>query len=88
MQCTFKNVTQFPLLFDETHLESGRYWIAPETIEAFDHNVFSVCNQNSPTVADVSGGASFKIVLDEDHVLNVALVSRSQLDSFDVMNNF
>ena len=81
-------MTQFPLLFDETHLESGRYWIAPETVEAFDHNVFSVCNQDSPNVADVAGGTSFKIVLDEDHVLNVALVGRSQLDSSVVMNNF
>lgn len=74
MQCTIKNATQFPLLLHESFLDSGRYWTAPGSTAEFDQIVFSCCNQDNSLFTGVSGGNSFKIILDKDHVFDMALV--------------
>ena len=75
LQCSLKNETQFKVLLLETYSNSGCYWDAPHTFGAFEQLAFSCCNDDfAPT--GVTGGTSFRLLLDDKHFYDFALVSK------------
>lgn len=75
IQCTIKNKTQFQIVLLDTYWSSGRYDLAPGGASAFGQIVFDGCNGDNTILTGVSGGNSFRIVLDATHSFDLAFVS-------------
>ncbi|KAF8544609.1 hypothetical protein BDD12DRAFT_814930 [Trichophaea hybrida] len=73
LQCTTKNQTQFNILLENTYFDSGRYWDTPGSIDPFTQDVFSLCNGDNSAFTGVSGGTSYKIVIDSQHTFHFAI---------------
>ena len=69
-----KNVTQFTILLHENYFDSGRYELARGTASPFTQTAFSCCNVDSSVLTGVTGGTAFKIILDDSHTFDFALV--------------
>ncbi|RPB20558.1 hypothetical protein L211DRAFT_852270 [Terfezia boudieri ATCC MYA-4762] len=83
MQCTIKNETQFQIVYEATHFDSGRFWDAPGGADSFKQMSFSVCNGDNTILTGVSGGSTLKLHLDETHSFVFAIGWTSpQLGSF------
>ncbi|KAI9816331.1 MAG: hypothetical protein M1826_001866 [Phylliscum demangeonii] len=67
LQGTVRNASDFPILAQRSHFDSGRYEDGPSRIDAFELATFSACNGDNTFMTGVSGGQSFKIEIDEQH---------------------
>ncbi|RYP08479.1 hypothetical protein DL765_008773 [Monosporascus sp. GIB2] len=73
LQCIVQNQTQFALLLQETYHDSGRFYRAPGSVASFHQMSFSVCSRDNSVGTGVSGGASFRMDLDNSHSFHFAI---------------
>lgn len=72
MYCTIRNETQFEILYNQPYWSSGTYYdTPPQRIPKFSAGVFSVCNKTG--FAGVSGGNSWKLMLDDNTIFHFSL---------------
>jgi hypothetical protein len=74
MECVVKNETQFTVLFQATHFDSGRYWTPPGGIHPYSQLIFRICEGDNSLLTGATGGNAFSIVLDDKTMFNIALV--------------
>ncbi|KAH6909870.1 hypothetical protein BKA70DRAFT_1101952, partial [Coprinopsis sp. MPI-PUGE-AT-0042] len=67
LQCTIRNATDFPILAEKAHFDSGRYNDNPGRVDAFEVGTFTACNGDNTFMTGVSGGQTYKIAIDEHH---------------------
>lgn len=73
MHCTVRNETQFDIVYDREYWDSGTYYDSPpQKIAKFSAGIFSVCKKTG--FAGVSGGNSWKTMLDDKNVFHFSLV--------------
>ncbi|OTB03219.1 hypothetical protein M426DRAFT_322010 [Hypoxylon sp. CI-4A] len=72
MHCTVRNETQFDIVYNREYWDSGTYYQGPpQKITKFSAGTFSVCKKTG--FAGVSGGNSWKIILDDKTVFHFSL---------------
>ncbi|TFK23483.1 hypothetical protein FA15DRAFT_705373 [Coprinopsis marcescibilis] len=63
-----RNATDFPIRYVESYLDSGRYDKFPDpTVNPFAVGTFNGCNGDHTLFTGITGGATYRIDLDEDH---------------------
>ena len=79
MQCVVQNQTQFKIVHDPPpYLDSGRYDHPPTNIDPYSNMIFTCCNRDY-AIMGATGGAAFRIILDDAAEYHFALVSNGEM---------
>ncbi|TFK23484.1 hypothetical protein FA15DRAFT_745098, partial [Coprinopsis marcescibilis] len=68
IQGIIRNATDFQIRYVKSYLDSGRYDQFPSpTVNPFSTSTFTGCNGDNSALTGISGGATYRIDIDEKH---------------------
>lgn len=74
LQGIIRNSTDFQVRYGTSYLDSGRYDQFPsDTVDAFSLSTFTGCNGDGTVFTGFSGGASYRIDIDQKHSFSFCL---------------